>query len=175
MSTTTSVEEITNYLKNNYLTKEQLANRSNIPLIQLEALINNFCIPKHSHEITKQIVFFTDIFGKSVFTEEKIFFYHTSLIKLAMKASDYLEILNLTDVASKIKSDFVNELRQSLIEIDSAKQVFDYCFDNDGNLLAEGVEKIMTDIGHISWMEIIQSISINKVCRKFVLNRCPTA
>jgi len=145
MSNTASVEEITSYIKNNYLTIEQLANRSSISLDRLEELINNYCIPKHSHVTSKQVIFHTDIFGESVFVEEKTFYYHPSLIKLAMKANQYLVSTNFIDVAREMKADFTNELCQALSEIDDAKHVFDHCFDSEGNLLADGIEKIMTE------------------------------
>ena len=145
MLNTKSIEAITSYIENNYLTIEQLANQSNLSLDQLEALINNACIPKHSHTITRQIIFHTDVFGDSIFTEQNIFYYHSSLIKWAMRANQYLDAANFIDVASKIKADFTHELYQSLMEIDGAKKIFNYCFDDDGNLLANGVEKIMTE------------------------------
>ncbi len=64
-----------------------------------------------------------------------------------MKAVQYLEISNFTDVASKMKSDFIHELRQALVEIEinDVKQAFGYCFDDNGNLLVDGIEKIMTN------------------------------
>lgn len=145
MSNTASIEEITSYIKDNYLTIEQLANRSGISLHQIEKLISNNCIPKHSHAITKHVIFYTDIFGESVFVDEEIFYYHHSLIKLAMKANHYLEISNYIDVASKMKSDFTNEIREALVEIDDAQQIFGYCFNDDGDLLAGGIEKLMTE------------------------------
>jgi|SRR5579862_6778878 len=147
MSNIKSIEDITSYIKNNYLTIEQLANRANISLDQLESLINHFCIPRHSHVISKQVTFSTDIFGESVLIEEMTYYYHPSLIKLAMKAVRYLETANFNDVASQMKSDFTNELRQALaeIEINDVKQVFAYCFDANENLLTDGIDKIMTN------------------------------
>jgi hypothetical protein len=107
MPNTESIESITNYIENNYLTIEQLANQSNLSLEQLDTLINNACIPKHSHMINRQIVFHTDIFGDSVFTEQNKLYYHPSLVKWAMKASQYLDAANVIDVASKIKTEFL--------------------------------------------------------------------
>jgi hypothetical protein len=140
-----SIEAITNYIENNYLTIEQLANQASISLDQLEQLISNACIPKHSHTITRKIVFHTDIFGDSDFTKQNIFYYHPSLIKMAIKANQYLENSNFIDTANKMKADFTRELYQALVEIDDAKQVFNECFDKDENLLANGIEKIMAE------------------------------
>lgn len=145
MPTNISPEEITNYIKNNYLTIEELATRSHVSVNKLKALIHNDCLPKHSHVISKQLKFHTEIFGETVFVEEAIFYYHPSLIKLAMKANQYLEMENFVDVANKMKADFIQELHQALIEIDEAKTVFSYCFDNDGNILAKGIEKLMAE------------------------------
>jgi len=145
MSNTASIEEITSYIKDNYLTIEQLANRSGISLNQIEKLINNNCIPRHSHAVIKQVIFYTEIFGESIFVDEKIFYYHPSLIKQVVKANQYLGISNFIDVASKMKSDFTNEIREALVEIDDAQQIFRYCFNDAGDLLADGIEKLMTE------------------------------
>lgn len=140
-----SIESITSYIENNYLTVEQLADQSNLTVDQLEILINGGCVPRHSHTITKQITFRTDIFGDSVFTEQSKFYYHPSFIKWAIKASQYVDTNDIVDVASKMKSDFTRELYQALMEIEDAKNIFYFCFDENGNVLAHGVEKIMTE------------------------------
>ena len=140
-----SIESITSYIENNYLTIEQVAYQSNITVNQLERLINGGCIPSHSHTITKKIAFHTDIFGDAVFTEQIKFYYHPSLTQWAMKASQYLDTNDIANVASKMKSDFICELYQALMEIDDTKNIFHFCFDENGNVLADGVEKIMTE------------------------------
>lgn len=145
MLNTESIEAITSYIEKNYLAIEQLADQSNLSVDQLKTLINNACIPKHSHTISRQIVFHTDIFGDTVFTVQNKFYYHPSLIKWAMKAYQYLHVANVVEVASKIKADFTHEVCQALMEIDGAKKIFHYCFDDDGNIILNGVEKIMSE------------------------------
>jgi hypothetical protein len=44
-----------------------------------------------------------------------------------------------------MKSDFANELCQAFIEINMAKQVFHYCFDQDGNFIADEIDKVMAE------------------------------
>ena len=145
MLKTDLIKDILNYLNNNYLTIEQLANQADLHLEQLKALIANSCIPKHSHTITHQIVFHTDIFGDSIITNQQIFYYHPSLVRWAVKAGQYLKTANFNDVADNMKNDFIQELRQTLIETAEAKQVFKYCFNDGGALLKEGVEKVMME------------------------------
>ncbi|MDX1902378.1 MAG: DUF6058 family natural product biosynthesis protein [Gammaproteobacteria bacterium] len=132
------------YIKNHYLTVEQLAACTNISLEQLKAFIDNSCIPKHSHTITIKSIFHTDIFGDSEI-EENVFYYHPSLIQFAIKANKYYLDGNFVEVASKMKNDFFNELCQAISEIEIAHSVFQNCFDMNRNVLITEIEKIMVE------------------------------
>lgn len=140
-----SASDIINYLEQHYLTIDQLADQAHISSEQLDTLIANACIPKHSHQVRHQIVFRTEIFGDTTITQQDNFYYHSTLVKWAVIADQYSKTLSLCEVANKIKADFVIELRQALIEIDGARQAFDYCFDDSGNLLDIGIDKIMKE------------------------------
>lgn len=130
------------YLDNNFLTIHQLAVKTGIDMEQLEKLINYSCIPSHSHKITRQCVFHTDVFGDAIIEEMNILYYHPSLVKWAQKANNYLQSVDISSVAERMKTDFINELRDSLTEIDSAAEIFNDCFVN-GKLTDDGVRKIM--------------------------------
>lgn len=144
MSKPATIDSITNYIEKNYLTLDELSNQTNIHHNQLQALIDNGCLPKHSHVITKQIVFHTEIFGDEVFNEQ-IFYYHPSLIPWAIKAHKYLADENLIAVANKIKADFIDELQQALLSLKNAKPILKYCCDMNGNILTKEVNEIISE------------------------------
>lgn len=144
MIKTYSASEIIDYLEKNYLSIEQLANQANVSIEQVQAFISNACVPKYSHKSTHQIAFRAEIFGDTITTEQEKFYYHPSLVKWAVTTNQYLKTLSISETANKIKSDFTQELCQALIEVEGAKQVFNYCFDDHGNLLDAGVNKVLT-------------------------------
>lgn len=145
MHETYSATDIINYLNAHYLTFKQLAEFAEMPPEQIQALIANDCIPIHSHKVTRQTVFHTEIFGDTNIPEQEILYYHPSLVEWAITANQYSKIMPLSEVAKKMKSDFIKELSQALVEVDGAKEVFAYCFDEMGRLLDPGIEKLMAE------------------------------
>ena len=53
--------------------------------------------------------------------------------------------MSYIEVSEKMKSDFFNDLRQALMEVDDVKDVFDYCFDDSNNIIDAGVDKMMNE------------------------------
>lgn len=111
------------YLNAHYLTIEQIADKTGISIKNIENLIKNHCIPKHSHRVICQTVFETVVFGSTMAAEAEIFYYHPSLINFIIEAENYRKNTNFDEAAKKMKSDFMQALHSELIKSDIKKTI----------------------------------------------------
>ena len=149
------------YLNANYLTLEQLADKTNIAIKNIENLIKYNCIPKHSHRVICQTVFETAVFDNTVIIDGEKLYYHPSLINWIITAEEYRKNMDFAKTAEKIKSDFTLELHKALINADIKKYI--------ANInIEEYIQKQWLDVMSGSYGVCLKEISVKNIVDKAI-------
>lgn len=101
------------YLKENYLTREALAQESGVPSARIEELIAGKCLPPHSHEAELTVAVTTAISERHEAMPKRIHYYHRSLVALAIEADSLARAKGLTAAAAEIRRRFEGEVAEA--------------------------------------------------------------
>lgn len=134
--------DVINYLESHYLTRAEFARQAKVSEDRLLELIKMACVPLHSHKLTHQTRFHTEIFSETVMQENEVFYYHPSLVPWAIEAEKYAKKAPLTEVADIMRNNFKNEFYKQLGEVQGASQLFHQCFSGKGDLNKVEAEKL---------------------------------
>lgn len=105
--------ETPRYIRQNFLTLEQLSDASNVSDEEILRLIDKQCIPQHSYEIT-EVTEVSSFFGQRVSQRTVTRFYARTHLELIREATDQVQKQDLAGIARATKEEFFQEYRRQI-------------------------------------------------------------
>ncbi|MGK2740363.1 DUF6058 family natural product biosynthesis protein [Tepidicaulis sp. LMO-SS28] len=110
-----SVGDVLTYLRQNYMTSEELASRAGITVERLDALVQSECIPPYSHSARLYLRTETNISGRKETIDDEVRYYHPDTVRYIRDAERLsLSGHTLTETSALVKERFLHEVAQAL-------------------------------------------------------------
>ena len=111
----TTVGDAVSYLRRNYLTLEEVLQKSGVEHQRLLELIAKRCVPPHSHRAIHSVSITTNISGTHTVTDVSGDYYHRDTVQFVRNAERLaLSGISVDDVAVLIKERFAAEVAEAL-------------------------------------------------------------
>lgn len=156
--------EIRSYIENNYFTIEQLSSLSEVSPQIINNYIDNYCLPKHSHEINQLTTFISKFFGKIEF-DTSIKFYSKSHLLWLTKIKKIASNHSNKEISKLIYDDFKNEFKETLLSEKNTYNAYPDCFNKNGEINKTGLDKTFNS----EWEYVMKGVY--GICLKEVTSR----
>ncbi len=110
-----SVGDVLTYLRQNYMTAEEVASRAGIAVDRLNELVQAQCVPPHSHSAQLCLTTETSISGQKETVDSEVRYYHPDTVRYIRVAERFsLSGHSLAEISALTKERFLREAAQAL-------------------------------------------------------------